>query len=177
MGKEGNRRGAIMMVTPYMHHDLSGLLENPDVTLTEPQIKCYMLQLLQGTKYLHQVFMIPADGFLRINRIDMFRTIFYIAISKVCNSLTFLNVDLLISCKAANLLINNKGILQIADFGLARRFDEPVPTPGSGGGTARRQYTGNVVTRWYRAPELCLGERCYTPAVDIWGVGYEHRST
>ena len=44
-----------MMVTPYMHHDLSGLLENPDVTLSEPQIKCYMLQLLQGTKYLHQV--------------------------------------------------------------------------------------------------------------------------
>jgi len=51
-----------MMVTPYMHHDLSGLLENPDVTLTEPQIKCYMLQLLQGTKYLHQVkeIMLPS---------------------------------------------------------------------------------------------------------------------
>ena len=43
------------MVTPYMHHDLSGLLENPDVKLTEPQIKCYMLQLLEGTKYLHHV--------------------------------------------------------------------------------------------------------------------------
>lgn len=43
------------MVTPYMDHDLAGLLENPDVTFTEPQIKCYMLQLLEGTKYLHEV--------------------------------------------------------------------------------------------------------------------------
>lgn len=43
------------MVTPYMEHDLSGLLENPDVRFTEPQIKCYMLQLLQGLQYLHDV--------------------------------------------------------------------------------------------------------------------------
>ncbi len=43
------------MVTPYMDHDLSGLLENPDVHFTEPQIKCYMLQLLRGLKYLHDV--------------------------------------------------------------------------------------------------------------------------
>lgn len=43
------------MVTPYMDHDLSGLLENPNVKFTEPQIKCYMLQLLEGTKYLHEV--------------------------------------------------------------------------------------------------------------------------
>lgn len=38
-----------------MDHDLAGLLENPDVTFTEQQIKCYMLQLLDGTKYLHEV--------------------------------------------------------------------------------------------------------------------------
>jgi serine/threonine-protein kinase BUR1 len=43
------------MVTPYMEHDLSGLLENPQVRFTVPQIKCYMLQLLRGLKYLHEV--------------------------------------------------------------------------------------------------------------------------
>ena len=43
------------MVTPYMDHDLSGLLDNPDVRMTEPQIKCYMLQLFRGLKYLHNV--------------------------------------------------------------------------------------------------------------------------
>jgi serine/threonine-protein kinase BUR1 len=43
------------MVTPYMDHDLSGLLENPNVNFTEPQIKCYLLQLLEGLRYLHDV--------------------------------------------------------------------------------------------------------------------------
>lgn len=43
------------MVTPYMDHDLSGLLDNPEVRFIEPQIKCYMLQLLEGLRYLHDV--------------------------------------------------------------------------------------------------------------------------
>jgi serine/threonine-protein kinase BUR1 len=48
------RKKPIMyMVTPYMHHDLSGLLDNPDVHFQPAQIKCYMLQLLQGLRYLH----------------------------------------------------------------------------------------------------------------------------
>ena len=130
------RKRAIMyMVTPYMDHDLSGLLENPSVKFTEPQIKCYMLQLLEGLRYLHDQ---------RILHRDM---------------------------KAANLLINNKGILQIADFGLARHYDEPVPVAGRGGGEARRDYTTLVVTRWYRPPELLLHLRKYTTAIDLWGVG------
>jgi serine/threonine-protein kinase BUR1 len=43
------------MVFPYMEHDLSGLLENPAVQFTEPQIKCYLMQLLEGLRYLHAV--------------------------------------------------------------------------------------------------------------------------
>lgn len=53
--KTKKQRGAIYMVTPYMDHDLSGLLENPKVKFTTPQIKCYMHQLLEGTAYLHSV--------------------------------------------------------------------------------------------------------------------------
>ncbi|GAA5936569.1 uncharacterized protein JCM15063_001924 [Sporobolomyces koalae] len=64
--------------------------------------------------------------------------------------------------KAANLLINNQGTLMIADFGLARSM-EPVE--------AGRDYTSCVVTRWYRPPELLLGERKYHYPVDMWGVG------
>ncbi|PKY05350.1 serine/threonine-protein kinase bur1 [Aspergillus campestris IBT 28561] len=132
---EGRKKPSMYMVTPYMEHDLSGLLENPAVQFTEPQIKCYMLQLLEGLKYLHG------------NRI--------------------LHRDM----KAANLLISNKGVLRIADFGLARPFDEPPPQPGKGGGEAKRDYTTLVVTRWYRPPELLLQLRRYTSAIDMWGVG------
>ncbi|KAE8147362.1 kinase-like domain-containing protein [Aspergillus avenaceus] len=132
---EGRKKSSMYMVTPYMEHDLSGLLENPAVHFSEPQIKCYMLQLLEGLKYLHG------------NRI--------------------LHRDM----KAANLLISNRGILQIADFGLARPYDEPPPQPGKGGGEAKREYTTLVVTRWYRPPELLLQLRRYTTAIDMWGVG------
>lgn len=72
---------------------------------------------------------------------------------------------------AANLLISNGGMLQIADFGLARPFDEPPPRPGKGGGEGKREYTALVVTRWYRPPELLLSLRRYTTAIDMWGVG------
>ena len=133
--EDGPRRAILYMVTPYMDHDLSGLLENPAVRFSEPQIKCYMLQLLQGLQFLHASKILHRD------------------------------------MKAANLLINNHGILQIADFGLARPYDDPVPESGRGGGEATRDYTTMVVTRWYRPPELLLQLRRYTTAVDLWGVG------
>ncbi|KAL4787759.1 kinase-like domain-containing protein [Aspergillus varians] len=132
---EGRKKPSMYMVFPYMEHDLSGLLENPAVHFTEAQIKCYMIQLLEGLRYLHENCILHRD------------------------------------MKAANLLISNQGILQIADFGLARPFDEAPPQPGKGGGEAKREYTTLVVTRWYRPPELLLQLRRYTSAIDMWGVG------
>lgn len=76
------------------------------------------------------------------------------------NSTATLFLFAYICFSAANLLINNEGILQIADFGLARGLEEE-----------NRDYTSNVVTRWYRPPELFLGERKYSTAIDMWGVG------
>jgi serine/threonine-protein kinase BUR1 len=73
--------------------------------------------------------------------------------------------------KAANILISNSGILQIADFGLARHYEGLTPQPGKGNGEAVRDYTSLVVTRWYRPPELLLTLKKYTPAIDMWGVG------
>ena len=62
--------------------------------------------------------------------------------------------------KGANLLISRKGEVKLADFGLAR---EVIPN--------FKNYTNRVVTLWYRAPELLLGHKDYTTAIDIWSVG------
>ncbi|KAG9652862.1 Pkinase-domain-containing protein, partial [Aureobasidium melanogenum] len=133
--KDVKKRATLYMVCPYMDHDLSGMTTNPDISFTEAQIKCYMLQLLEGLRYLHDSHILHRD------------------------------------MKAANILINNRGLLQIADFGLARHYDGPVPQPGRGNGEAVRDYTTLVVTRWYRPPELLLQLRRYTPAIDMWGAG------
>jgi len=62
--------------------------------------------------------------------------------------------------KPQNLLINMEGELKLADFGLARAFGIPV-----------RSYTNEVVTLWYRAPDVLLGSKKYSTSVDIWSVG------
>jgi serine/threonine protein kinase len=62
--------------------------------------------------------------------------------------------------KPQNLLINKEGNLKLADFGLARAFGVPL-----------RTYTHEVVTLWYRAPEILLGGRQYSTGVDMWSVG------
>ena len=89
--------------------------------------------------------------------------------------------------KPQNLLINREGELKLADFGLARAFGIPV-----------RSYTHEVVTLWYRAPDVLLGSRCvlrwtvtcccvcplrnsrptalvparkYSTPVDVWSIG------
>lgn len=62
--------------------------------------------------------------------------------------------------KPQNLLVDKAGNVKIADFGLARAFMIPI-----------RKYTHEVVTLWYRAPEILLGQREYSPAVDMWSIG------
>jgi serine/threonine protein kinase len=64
--------------------------------------------------------------------------------------------------KSSNILINNNGILKIADFGLARKFDSKQQEQG---------LTNRVVTLWYRPPELLLGQKHYDTKIDMWGSG------
>ncbi|KAF9351221.1 Cyclin-dependent kinase catalytic subunit [Mortierella sp. AD094] len=73
-----------------------------------------------------------------------------------CHARRILHRDL----KPQNLLIDDKKRLKLADFGLARAFGIPL-----------RTYTHEVVTLWYRAPEILLGSRHYSTAVDMWSVG------
>lgn len=75
---------------------------------------------------------------------------------RFCHSHRVLHRDL----KPQNLLIDREGNLKLADFGLARAFGVPL-----------RTYTHEVVTLWYRAPEILLGGRQYSTGVDMWSVG------
>ncbi|KZO93054.1 Pkinase-domain-containing protein [Calocera viscosa TUFC12733] len=62
--------------------------------------------------------------------------------------------------KTSNLLMNNRGQIKVADFGLARTFGDPLG-----------KMTELVVTLWYRAPEILLGAKTYSTAIDMWSVG------
>ncbi|KAI8388241.1 Pkinase-domain-containing protein [Radiomyces spectabilis] len=62
--------------------------------------------------------------------------------------------------KTSNLLLNNRGEIKVADFGLARKYGSPMG-----------HMTQLVVTLWYRAPELLLGAKEYTTAIDMWSIG------
>ena len=73
-----------------------------------------------------------------------------------CHTHRVLHRDL----KPQNILIDRAGSLRLADFGLARAFGLPMKT-----------YTHEVVTLWYRAPEILLGTKHYSTPVDIWSVG------
>ena len=63
--------------------------------------------------------------------------------------------------KCANILINNNGKVKLGDFGLARNI---IPNK-------TKKYTYKVVTLWFRAPELLLGETHYSTAIDVWSCG------
>ena len=73
-----------------------------------------------------------------------------------CHQRRILHRDL----KPQNLLVDNKGVIKLADFGLARAIGIPV-----------RVYTHEIVTLWYRAPEILLGSQRYSMSVDMWSIG------
>ncbi|XP_012572679.1 probable serine/threonine-protein kinase At1g54610 isoform X2 [Cicer arietinum] len=116
---------SLYLIFEYMEHDLTGLASNPSIKFSEPQLKCYMHQLLSGLDHCHSHGVLHRD------------------------------------IKGSNLLIDNSGVLKIADFGLANVFDSHRSIP----------LTSRVVTLWYRPPELLLGANHYGVAVDLWSTG------
>lgn len=73
-----------------------------------------------------------------------------------CHAHRVLHRDL----KLQNLLVDKRGNIKLGDFGLARSIGLPI-----------RTYTHEVVTLWYRSPELLLKTLHYGPSVDLWSLG------
>ncbi|CAN8278349.1 unnamed protein product [Cochlearia groenlandica] len=116
--------GSVFMVMEHLEHDLRGVMDKMKQPFSTSEVKCLMIQLLEGVKYLHSNWIIHRD------------------------------------LKPSNLLVNNRGELKICDFGMARQYGSPI-----------KPYTQLVVTQWYRSPELLLGTKEYSTAVDMWSIG------
>lgn len=116
---------SLYLVFEYMEHDLAGLAACPGIQFTEPQVKCYLHQLISGLEHCHKRGVLHRD------------------------------------IKGSNLLLDNSGLLKIADFGLATFFRPDKNQP----------LTSRVVTLWYRPPELLLGATEYGVGVDLWSTG------
>ncbi|KAM3420998.1 hypothetical protein BST61_g1424 [Cercospora zeina] len=82
---------------------------------------------------------------------------------QLCSAVDFLHSHWILhrDLKTSNILMNNRGEIQLADFGMARFVGDPAPS----------NLTQLVVTLWYRAPELLLGTTTYDSAIDIWSLG------
>lgn len=81
---------------------------------------------------------------------------------QICQAISFCHMRRMLhrDMKPQNVLISQDGVLKIADFGLSRAFGIPLPA-----------YTHEVVTLWYRAPEILLGCKRYSTPVDVWSIG------
>lgn len=75
---------------------------------------------------------------------------------EACHTKKILHRDL----KPQNLLVSSSKVLKLADFGLARASGIPV-----------KSYTHEVVTLWYRPPDVLLGSQKYSTEIDIWSAG------
>ncbi|XP_056844942.1 cyclin-dependent kinase G1 [Raphanus sativus] len=120
----GKNDSDVYMVMEHLEHDLKCLMERKKQPFSTSEVKCLMLQLLEGVHYLHTNWIIHRD------------------------------------LKPSNLLMNNTGELKICDFGMARQYGSPI-----------KPYTQMVITQWYRPPELLLGAKQYSTAVDMWSIG------
>lgn len=113
--------------------------------------RSFMLQLLRGLAFCHR--WVRCSPIIPCILTLLLLSLYYYSTSLSHN---VLHRDL----KPQNLLINKNGELKLADFGLARAFGIPV-----------KCYSAEVVTLWYRPPDVLFGAKLYTTSIDMWSAG------
>ncbi|KAJ8043069.1 Serine/threonine-protein kinase NLK [Holothuria leucospilota] len=138
----------------YFNHD--NVLKALDI-LQPPHIDFFeeiyvVTQLMQSD--LHKIIVSPQP--LSSDHVKVF-------LYQILRGLKYLHMAGILhrDIKPGNLLVNSNCILKICDFGLAR-VEEPDTS---------KDMTQEVITQYYRAPEILVGSKHYTSAVDMWSVG------
>lgn len=165
----------------FLEHDLKTLQEDMQEPFLPSEIKTLMLQLCSAVEYLHDHWILHVSQVISSYLLHpshpscaprsshnseppchsrRFRPSF-IQMSRNLHTSSQLTPTLTQrDLKTSNILMNNRGTIKLADFGMARHYGSPSPP-----------LTQLVVTLWYRAPELLLGASTYGPAVDLWSCG------
>lgn len=127
-----------------------------------------LVEVFRSKRKLHLVFEFVDHTVLKtlqespegLHPLEVKKIMYQIVTSvEFCHSQKVVHRDI----KPENLLISRQGVLKLCDFGFARELN-----------AKNGRYTEYVSTRWYRAPELLVGDTNYGKAVDIWAIGCLH---
>ncbi len=139
--------------------------------LSHPAI-IHLVEIILESKCIFMVFEYAEHDLLQIihhhsllNRTPIHASTLRSCLHQLLSGILYLHQNWVMhrDLKPANIMVTAGGAIQIGDLGLARMFYKPLHALFSGDKV--------VVTIWYRAPELLLGSRHYTPAIDLWAVG------
>ncbi|KAI9314596.1 kinase-like domain-containing protein [Dichotomocladium elegans] len=139
----------IAILKELKHRNINGLKD-----LIHAHASVYLVTELQEMDLGSYIQKAGRDGLTA----DHIRSFMHQILSGIyyCHTRRVLHRDM----KPQNILIDQRGKLTITDMGLSRAFSIPM-----------RTYTHSVITLWYRPPEILLGARYYSTAVDMWSIG------